>query len=90
MEEEPEVMAAGAFEEGIGDDLLAAVASGGVASFDPELDEDELLPGARAARAARATGRLVPDEMAPDDETGPGDGPTTEAPIAPEADPADA
>jgi small subunit ribosomal protein S2 len=61
VEEEAErAEVAGAFEEQAADDLLAAIASGGVASFDPELDEEDLLPGARAARAARTTGRLAP------------------------------
>jgi small subunit ribosomal protein S2 len=67
-EEEPAVAAAGVFEERAADDLLAAIASGGVASFDPELDEDDLLPGARAARAARSTGRMGVEESAPDEE----------------------
>jgi small subunit ribosomal protein S2 len=61
-EEDQEIAAATAFEEQAADDLLAAIASGGVASFDPELDEDDLLPGARAARAARTTGRSVVEE----------------------------
>jgi len=67
-EDEQEIVAAGAFEEQAADDLLAAIASGGVASFDPELDEEDLLPGARAARAARTTGRIAPGD-APADET---------------------
>jgi small subunit ribosomal protein S2 len=66
-EEEPVAAAGTMFEEEAADDLLAAVASGGVASFDPELDEDDLLPGARATRAARTTGRIAPTDEESED-----------------------
>ncbi len=67
-EPEPEIVAAEPeFEEpGASDALVAALAGGGALSFEPDLEEDdELLPGARAARDAEVA--EVPSEATPDD-----------------------
>ncbi len=55
---EPELEAVTEAEE-IGapaEDLVAALAAGGSLTFEPDVDEDELLPGARAAEAAVVPG----------------------------------
>src|SRR5258707_14502475 len=68
-EPEPEVIPASEpeFDETASDELVAALAGGKALSFDPDADEDELLPGARpiapvaeAAPAAQAS----PEEIA--------------------------
>lgn len=50
-EPQPEVEAAEAagpaFDESASDELVAALAGGGVVSFEPDFDEDELLPEPR-------------------------------------------
>ena len=50
MSAEPEVEAAGPepeYEEIPSDELVAALAGGGALTFEPDLDDEELLPGAR-------------------------------------------
>ncbi len=70
MEAEPEaVTAEPEYEEAEASDaLVAALAGGGALTFEPDLDEeDELLPGARAARAEASIAEPVeasPDEIA--------------------------
>lgn len=69
---EPEPEAASAepeYEEAVAsDELVAALAGGAALTFEPDLDEDELLPGARAARDAAAPSdaqaEASPDEIA--------------------------
>jgi small subunit ribosomal protein S2 len=63
-EPEPAPTEVPGFEETAADELIAALAGGGVASFEPDLDEDELLPGAAraAARPARPAARPADDE----------------------------
>jgi small subunit ribosomal protein S2 len=67
---EPEPEAASAepeYEEaGASDALVAALAGGGALSFEPDLEEDELLPGARAAAEVptEAPSEASPDEIA--------------------------
>jgi small subunit ribosomal protein S2 len=55
-EPEPEVEVAAPaeteFDENASDELVAALAGGGVVSFEPDLDDEELLPEARAAEAS--------------------------------------
>jgi len=47
------------------DELVAALAGGAALTFEPDLDEeDELLPGARAARAAALTSTAAPEATA--------------------------
>ncbi|HEU4672578.1 MAG TPA: 30S ribosomal protein S2 [Candidatus Limnocylindrales bacterium] len=61
-EPEPEIeveaaeAAEAAFSESASDELVAALAGGGVVSFEPDLDEDELLPESRPAEAAGGDG----------------------------------
>jgi small subunit ribosomal protein S2 len=59
--------AAAAFDESASDELVAALAGGGVVSFEPDLDEDELLPESRAADAGggEATPEAAPAAAAP-------------------------
>jgi small subunit ribosomal protein S2 len=70
QEPEPEaVTAEPEYEEaGASDELVAALAGGGALTFEPDLDEDDdLLPGARAAReegAPDATAEATPDDIA--------------------------
>ncbi len=63
-EPEPASVEVPGFEETAADELIAALAGGGVASFEPDLDEDELLPGAAraAARPARPAARPADEE----------------------------
>jgi small subunit ribosomal protein S2 len=69
FEPEPEVAPAEPeYDEGAAsDELVAALAGGQALTFEPDLDEDELLPGARAARAEASLAEPVeasPDEIA--------------------------
>ncbi|HET7472778.1 MAG TPA: 30S ribosomal protein S2 [Candidatus Limnocylindrales bacterium] len=70
VEPEPEVAmtAEPEYDESASDELVAALAGGGALSFSPDLDEDdELLPGARAAAAATdgaPSAEATPDEIA--------------------------
>ena len=65
-EPEPEIEAAPAtepeFDETASDELVAQLASGGVVSFEPDLDEEELLPEARPAAAVHAGRTARPDD----------------------------
>jgi small subunit ribosomal protein S2 len=66
-EPEPEVVAAEPeYEEaGPSDELVAALAGGAALTFEPGFDEDdELLPGARAARAEASLGQPAAEEEA--------------------------
>ena len=68
IEPEPELAAPEPdYEEGgASDALVAALAGGAALSFEPDLDEEEeLLPGARAARAEAAVAE--PAEASPDE-----------------------
>jgi len=70
---EPEPMEAVAMAEaeeeetGATDELVAALAGGAALSFEPDLDEDDLLPGDRVARAEAAVAEAAeasPEEIA--------------------------
>jgi len=66
-EPEPEpAMAEPDFEEVPSDELVAALAGGAALSFEPDLDDDDLLPGARARalEAAPPPVEASPDEIA--------------------------
>jgi small subunit ribosomal protein S2 len=72
-EPEPEVISASEpeFDETASDELVAALAGGKALSFEPDADEDELLPGARpitpvaeAAPAAEASPEEIAAELA--------------------------
>ena len=72
-EPEPEVAIAAEpeFDETASDELVAALAGGKALSFEPDADEDELLPGARpitpvaeAAPAAEASPEEIAAELA--------------------------
>jgi small subunit ribosomal protein S2 len=70
MEREPDAPEPGVqepeFDEAPSDELMAALAGGGALSFEPDLDEDELLPGGARLPAAPvpAVGEASPDEIA--------------------------
>ncbi|HET7028839.1 MAG TPA: 30S ribosomal protein S2 [Candidatus Limnocylindrales bacterium] len=66
-EPEPEVAAAAepAFDENASDELVAALAGGGVVSFEPDLDDEELLPEARAAGPVAADGAAADQRAEP-------------------------
>ena len=53
---------------GATDELVAALAGGAALSFEPDADDDDLLPGDRAARsevvAAEAPAEATPEEIA--------------------------
>jgi small subunit ribosomal protein S2 len=50
------------------DELVAALAGGAALTFEPDLDEeDDLLPGARAARAEAAIAETTETEASPDE-----------------------
>jgi small subunit ribosomal protein S2 len=55
-------------EPGATDELVAALAGGAALSFEPDVDEDDLLPGDRVARAeaavAEAPAEATPEEIA--------------------------
>jgi small subunit ribosomal protein S2 len=64
-EPEPEsVVSAPELEEAPSDELVAALAGGGALTFEPDLDDEDLLPGARPARGVEA---LAPIEASPDE-----------------------
>jgi small subunit ribosomal protein S2 len=48
-------------EPGATDELVAALAGGAALSFEPDVDEDDLLPGDRAARAEAAVAEAAPE-----------------------------
>ena len=53
--------------DGASDELVAALAGGEALSFEPDADEDELLPGDRVAPVAEAASRAAeatPEEIA--------------------------
>jgi small subunit ribosomal protein S2 len=69
MSAEPEVEAAAPepeYEELPSDELVAALAGGGALTFEPDLDDEELLPGARPAPVLEAapTSEATADEIA--------------------------
>ena len=71
---EPEVMEAMAMPEtedeepGASDELVAALAGGAALTFEPDVDEeDDLLPGDRAARVEPAVAEVVVAEASPED-----------------------
>jgi small subunit ribosomal protein S2 len=68
MSAEPEIEAAGVepdYEEIPSDELVAALAGGGALTFEPDLDDEELLPGARPpALPEPATPEATPDDIA--------------------------
>ena len=69
---EPAAMADGDDDAtGASDELVAALAGGGALTFEPDADEDDLLPGDRVARAeaavaeaAEAAAEATPEEIA--------------------------
>jgi hypothetical protein len=67
---EPEVEAAGPepeYEEIPSDELVAALAGGGALTFEPDLDDEDLLPGARPpipAEVASPPSEATADEIA--------------------------
>jgi len=66
-EPEPEPMMAAEpdFEETAADEYVAALAGGGALTFEPDLEEDELLPGGpRAAGRTDAAPEASPEEIA--------------------------
>ena len=46
---------------GATDELVAALAGGAALSFEPDADEDDLLPGDRVARAEAAVAEAPPE-----------------------------
>ena len=46
---------------GATDELVAALAGGAALSFEPDVDDDDLLPGDRVARAAAALTEAPPE-----------------------------
>jgi small subunit ribosomal protein S2 len=69
MEPEPETpQGEPEYEEGEASDALVAALAGGAAlTFEPDTDEDDLLPGARAARAEPAAAEAQPAEATADE-----------------------
>jgi small subunit ribosomal protein S2 len=71
---EPEVEEMGIVVEEVGapaEDYVAALAAGGSLTFEPEADDEELLPGAPAAEAAAAVTTEAPAPAASPDEVAP-------------------
>ncbi|HEV7811185.1 MAG TPA: 30S ribosomal protein S2, partial [Candidatus Limnocylindrales bacterium] len=69
VEPEPEVAmtAEPEYDESASDELVAALAGGAALTFEPDADEDELLPGARPAPAPETTAppaEATPEEIA--------------------------
>ncbi len=54
-------------EPGATDELVAALAGGAALSFEPDVDEDDLLPGDRVARAEAAVSAEAPPEASPEE-----------------------
>ena len=48
-------------EPGATDELVAALAGGAALSFEPDVDDDDLLPGDRVARAEAAVAEAPPE-----------------------------
>jgi small subunit ribosomal protein S2 len=69
VEPEPEITPEPDYDEGDASEALVAALAGGQAlTFEPDLDdEDDLLPGARAARAEAAIAEPVVPEATPDE-----------------------
>jgi small subunit ribosomal protein S2 len=69
VEPEPEIAPEPDYDEGDASEALVAALAGGQAlTFEPDLDdEDDLLPGARAARAEAAIAEAVVPEATPDE-----------------------
>ena len=49
------------------DALVAALAGGGALTFEPDTDEDDLLPGDRVARAEAAVAEAAEAEATPEE-----------------------
>jgi small subunit ribosomal protein S2 len=70
---EPEVMEAMAMPEaddeepGASDELVAALAGGAALSFEPDIDDEDLLPGDRAARVDPPLAEVAVAEASPED-----------------------
>jgi small subunit ribosomal protein S2 len=69
VEPEPEVAmtAEPEYDESASDELVAALAGGGALTFEPDADDDDLLPGARPAPAAveaAPAAEATPEEIA--------------------------
>jgi small subunit ribosomal protein S2 len=70
---EPEVMEPMAVPEsedeepGASDELVAALAGGAALSFEPDVDDDDLLPGDRAARLEPVVAEVTAAEASPED-----------------------
>ena len=70
VEPEPEaaITAEPEYDESASDELVAALAGGAALTFEPDADEDDLLPGARplpaAADGAAAAAEATPEEIA--------------------------
>ena len=54
-------------ESGASDELVAALAGGAALSFEPDVDEDDLLPVDRAARPETAVAEVAVAEASPED-----------------------
>jgi small subunit ribosomal protein S2 len=69
VEPEPEIAPEPDYDEGDASEALVAALAGGQAlTFEPDLDdEDDLLPGARAARAEAAIAEAAAPEATPDE-----------------------
>jgi shikimate kinase len=52
---------------GASDELVAALAGGAALTFEPDADEDDLLPGDRVARAEAAVAAPAEAEASPED-----------------------
>jgi hypothetical protein len=52
---------------GATDELVAALAGGAALSFEPDADDDDLLPGDRVARAEAAVAEAPPSEATPEE-----------------------
>jgi hypothetical protein len=49
------------------EELVAALAGGGALTFEPDADEDDLLPGDRVARAEAAVAEAAEAEATPEE-----------------------
>jgi small subunit ribosomal protein S2 len=67
VEPEPEVAIAAEpeYDESASDELVAALAGGAALTFEPDADDEDLLPGARPAAAAEPT--VAPAEASPEE-----------------------
>jgi small subunit ribosomal protein S2 len=69
---EPEIIEPAAMPEGdegaeASDELVAALVGGGALTFEPDADEDDLLPGDRVARAEAAVAEVADVEATPEE-----------------------